>query len=110
MGRYAQARRRGASGPTASLSSSVYIVSVQKISIDTVRIQWSNRVNTSVGVISSGVFNVAGDDAINIPGFTATTTDVQMEAAINVGDPWNLTGQPPWLISPACIPGTGIVG
>ena len=109
MGRWAQQKRRGGRGDGASLSSTVYIVSVRKVTADTVEITWSNTVNCTVGVTSTNVFNVAGNDSINVTQAHPTVIQVQMEAAVNVGDTWHLTGQPPFVVSPTVFAGSGLV-
>lgn len=109
MGRWAQQRRRGGGPPPWAYPTR--IVSVQKLTVDTARITFAAVVAGAAGVVSTNVFNIGGNDTINVLAVGGNTNDVQMESNINVGDTWNITGLPPWLFvqTPVAFPDSGLV-
>ena len=99
MGRYAQAKRRGGSGPSGTLNVNLLIA--HKTAADTIECTFDRTCNTLVG-------NVTADLKIKCNGFavafitflSSTQLRFQFAGSVSIGFPIVVTGTPYWMTTP----------
>lgn len=111
MGRYTQ-RRRAASGPSpAAAPTPLTIVSVVVGPFASALVTFSGVVALDLGAFPDAAFSgPAGGGAPTVI-FAAGPDEAQVNfgGSVVVGDPWALTAQPNWCISPLAFPDSGVV-
>jgi hypothetical protein len=109
MGQWAQRRRSGSLGSPAAAVASVTIVSVTVVDAVTAAITFSGVITIDTGVTPDDGFDYNGGAPDSVTRPSSHVVYAVMTAGVNSGDPWTLSAQPNWLITPVVVPESGTV-
>lgn len=109
MGRWAQRRMRSSigPGPTAPTPNAVTLLAVSNDGTDWI-LHFSGPIVTDTGVAPDAAFDVSGNAVLSVsPGAGALCSLTDDGGLYTAGQPWEITGQPNWLVTTLAGPSSG---
>jgi len=112
MGRWAQQRRRGGEAPASSPPPApITITEVDLVDPTHVMVFFDNNVTFDPAAGPSSEFDVGGATPTgSLSGIGSTSVIVELGSPCGIGDTWNVSSQPAWVVTAITTPATGTAG
>lgn len=92
-----------------SVGGGVTITDVTTVDGTTALVTFSGPVTIAAGATVDTHFGIAGSFPFAAAVDSPVSAAVTFSDSFGAGDPWSLTGQPSWLVTPVTSPASGVV-